>query len=144
MPKPTLEQTVAEAAKQFALQVVEAVKAATLQELVDLNSNGAPGKPRTVAAERTPAAPKKKKKRRNYPKCAFPGCTNNRFVRGKGFCGVHWKEFLAGKIGSAESYTKGEEAAPSKRVVKRPAKKAKTKTAKPPKRAAKRRAAKKK
>ena len=42
--------------------------------------------------------------KRGYPKCAYPGCGENRFVRGKGFCGEHWKQWKAGEIESAEYY----------------------------------------
>ena len=112
MPKTSLEQVVAQAAREFALQVVEIVKGATLQELVNL-SDAPPAKPRRgrkpAAAAETVAAPvtrRKTKKPRNYPKCAFPGCNNNRFVRGGGYCGEHWHQHKAGKIGPAANYIK--------------------------------------
>ncbi len=36
-----------------------------------------------------------KKRSRKYPKCAHPGCKKNRWTRGKGFCGKHYKESTA-------------------------------------------------
>jgi hypothetical protein len=68
---------------------------------------GKPGrKPKAAKAAKAPAAAKTKKKRvvKNYPKCAFPSCGKNRFVRGKGFCGEHFKQFQDGKIQDAASY----------------------------------------
>ena len=106
MPKTSLEQTVAEAARKFALQMVEVIKSATVQELVELSDLAptAPRRGRKLAA--APTEQKKTRKRRNYPKCAFPGCENNRFVRGGGYCGVHWRQHQAGEIGAAETYIK--------------------------------------
>ncbi|MDD5307045.1 MAG: hypothetical protein PHU25_06960 [Deltaproteobacteria bacterium] len=56
------------------------------------------------------AAPAKKKKRvvKDYPKCAYPGCDRNRFVRGRGFCGLHWKMWMDGRISDASHYHKQE------------------------------------
>lgn len=141
MPKSNLEKAIETAAGSFALQIVEAVKGATLEELLALQ--GAPAAPQTrkkpgpkpkarkkpgpkpkarkkpgpkpkrkpgrpPKAEKAAAAPLKKKRVvKNYPKCAYPRCNKNRFVRGKGFCGEHWRLFEAGKIESAEFYKKG-------------------------------------
>ena len=145
MANKSLEQAVSEAAQAFALEVVEAVKGASLQELMALQ--GAPKrlgrkpgpKPGTKrkkkpgpkpGAKRGPGRPKKKvavkkvatKKRivKNYPKCAYPGCGKNRFPRGKGFCGDHWRQWKDGKIKAASAYAKS----PAKKVAKKkPAKK---------------------
>ena len=140
MAKTTLQKTIEEAANAFALQIVEAVKNATLQELISMQADNVAkkaGRPRNTESENTPAtktvrakttraskAPSKKQTRRptralrkpagrkvakatrNYPKCAYPGCNKNRFARGKGFCGEHWKMSLAGEIKTAEAYTK--------------------------------------
>ena len=116
MARSNLEKAIAEAAQGFALQVVEAVKGATLQELIALQQDGKPKrrgrkpgrKPKAVAkkaaAKKAPA--KKKRVVKNYPKCAYPRCNKNRFPRGKGFCGEHWKAFEAGKIKAADQYKK--------------------------------------
>lgn len=124
MSKSHLEQVISEAASQFALTIVDVLKSATLEEMLEMQKSvgsrtgrtpaaPAPVAPRAVAA---PAAPRaeapaasrvsKKKKRvvKNYPKCAYPGCDKNRFPRGKGFCGEHWRDWQAGKIKDAESY----------------------------------------
>ena len=121
MPKKQLEQAIEAAAQKFALEIVAAVKASTLEELIALQTKDAPKrrgrkpgpKPGRKPGRKPGPKPKAegtvKKKRvvKNYPKCAFPGCNNNRFPRGKGFCGVHWKEFEAGKIESADHYKNG-------------------------------------
>ena len=130
MAKSNLEKAVSEAAAKFALEIVEAVKGATLQELIALQGEvkpkrrgrkpgpkpkkkpgPKPGKKKTAqkatkkaVAVKAPA--KKKRVVKNYPKCAYPKCNKNRFPRGKGFCGEHWKLFEAGKIKSAEHYKK--------------------------------------
>ena len=129
MKKSALEKQIEEAANEFALKIVEAIKGATLQELMALQ--GAEGvvtapaapvkrrgrkpgpKPKVKAeTEEVTATVEKKIDRRknrvvkNYPKCAYPGCNNNRFPRGKGFCGEHYRQFKAGKIKAASAYKK--------------------------------------
>jgi hypothetical protein len=159
MKKTQLETAIEQAAATFALEIVNAVKGSTLQELIALQggedaapparkkpgpkpgrkktgpkpgrkkTGPKPGRKKTgpkpgrkkpgpkpgrkkVAvkavpkAVRKPALASKKRVVRNYPKCAYPGCENNRFVRGKGFCGEHWRLWKAGKIKSAEKYKK--------------------------------------
>jgi uncharacterized Zn finger protein len=39
-----------------------------------------------------------------FPKCAYPRCGKNRYARGHGFCGVHWKKWLSGDIKDASHY----------------------------------------
>lgn len=119
MAKTGLEKQIEAAAGEFALQIVEAIKNATLQELIALQEgtlSGVQGKKRgrkpgsTVKVK--PEIGEKKIDRRknrivkNYPKCAYPGCNNNRFPRGKGFCGEHWRQWKAGKIKAASAYAK--------------------------------------
>lgn len=125
MTKTPLERAILEAARQFALQVVEVVKASTLQELLKLEGNASPhpqpGRKPAAAKEATAPA-SKLKKLKNYPKCAYPKCNKNRFVRGKGFCGDHWRAWLDGKIKAADAY-KSDKKPTAKRVVKKRAKK---------------------
>jgi len=118
MAQNRLEETVAKAAKRFALEILAAVKGSSLQELMALSQGGAPagekkGKPgrkpgvkaaKAVKAVKAPAAAKPRKKRvvKNYPKCAFEGCGKNRFPRGKGYCGDHWKQWKDGMIPAAK------------------------------------------
>ena len=117
MPKTILETAIEKAASDFALTIVKAVKGATLDELLALQTGTKPRrgrKPGSKSARRGLGHPPKnatitpvkktRKKRINYPKCAFPGCGKNRYTRGRGFCGEHNNEFLAGKIKSAEEY----------------------------------------
>ena len=139
MPRKTsLENAIAKAAQSFAMEIVEAVKGASLQELIALQGDKPkrrgrkpgpkpkakakakpkkkPGRPKKAAAKRGPGRPKKKvvakkavKKKRvvkNYPKCAYPRCNKNRFPRGKGFCGDHWRQWKSGKIKDATTYKK--------------------------------------
>ena len=127
MAKTNLEKAIEQAVGGFALDIVRAIKSSTLQDLVTLQTSGvrkSPGRPgrkpgaakivktrgRKPAKPGRPANPAKPERKtrvvKNYPKCAFPRCTRNRFVRGKGFCGVHWKEMLAGKIKEAGHYKK--------------------------------------
>ena len=118
MAKNRLEETIAKAANAFALEILAAVKASSLQELLALSKGGAPAvegkkrgrkpgpKPKNVkkvkAAKIAKAAkPRKKRVVKNYPKCAFPGCDKNRFPRGKGYCGEHWRQWKDGKIPAA-------------------------------------------
>jgi hypothetical protein len=140
MPKSKLEKSIENAANAFALEIVAAVKNATLQELIDLQGaeektapkrgrkpgrkpgpkpgkrvgrkpGPKPGKKTGPKPDPTPGVKKKivrltKKTRRNYPKCAFPGCKKNRFPRGEGFCGEHWRLWKSKKIKDAASYKK--------------------------------------
>ncbi len=134
MPKNNLEKSISTAAEAFALEVVEAIKDATLQELIALQAGEAPKKPgrkpgrpkkakpgpktgrkpgrppkdtkKTTTKSAAKPAAKKKRVAKNYPKCAFPGCKNNRFPRGKGFCGDHWRQWKAKKIKGAAFYVK--------------------------------------
>ena len=102
------------------------VKGASLQELLNLH-RAAPQRPGRgrKAADGTAKAAKatKPKKLKNYPKCAYPKCNKNRFVRGKGFCGEHWRAWKEGRIKSAEEYLKPKSGAPKKVVKKRSPKK---------------------
>ena len=103
MAKNRLEDVVARAAEKFAMEIIHAVKASSLQELMSL-TGAAPvvsEKGTAKKAKEKEASPKKKRVVKNYPKCAFPGCEKNRFPRGKGYCGDHWKEWKDGKIPAA-------------------------------------------
>jgi len=131
--KASLEAAITKAAAGFAMEIIEAVKGASLQELLALQGEKPKrrgrkpgpkpkkkvGRPKKAGAKRGPGRPRKavakkavkptvKKKRvvKNYPKCAYPKCNKNRFPRGKGFCGDHWRQWKAGKIKDAASYKK--------------------------------------
>lgn len=132
MARNNLEKAIQEAASKFAMEIVAAVKASSLQELIALQEGTVPkrrgrkpgikaaaapkvgrkpgrkpGRPKKVVENKVAEKPEKKKRVvRNYPKCAYPSCTKNRFVRGKGFCGDHYKMFQAGEIKAAEEYKK--------------------------------------
>jgi len=167
----SLDKAIQNAAEAFAMQVIDAVKGSSLEELLALSGDTAPkrrgrkpgpkpgakkrgrkpGRPPKTAkrkpgrppktAKRKPGRPPKtarkkpgpkpkagkkpgrkpgrppktaqrkititkrvelKKKKINYPKCAHPGCKNNRWARGQGYCGEHFKMFQAGEIGPAK------------------------------------------
>ena len=117
MAKRTLETAIGDAAGAFARQIIDAVKGATIEELVALQGGKAPQKsgPKPGAKRgRKPGRPPKatqaavtqKRGTTNYPKCAYPSCGKNRFARGRGFCGDHWRQWLAGKIKDADNYQK--------------------------------------
>ncbi len=130
MPSNRLDDLIISSASEFALRIINAVRSATIQELTDFEMKPVPNRPtrRLVRhggqAPIQPPAPdmdqqpiqhsdqppmaaptlKPRKKRTNYPKCAYPGCEKNRFPRGKGFCGDHWRKWELGEIKSAEEY----------------------------------------
>ncbi len=124
MAKSKFEKQIMEVTGIFAQQIIEAIRSATLQELISLQAGESPKKPGRKPGPKPGRKPGRKpgpkpgakkalaeavaKKRvvKNYPKCAYPRCRRNRFVRGKGFCGKHWKMYLAGEIKSAEYYKK--------------------------------------
>jgi hypothetical protein len=68
-----------------------------------------PGRPAKAAArviaktpgwkptKKTAKAPTRKKRKINYPKCSVPGCGKNRYARGNGMCGKHFKASKAKK-----------------------------------------------
>jgi len=133
-----LQSAIETAADAFAREIIDAVKAATLQELLAMReiSVKAPGrrrgrppkakpgrkpgrppkaatkkatakkpgrKPAKKAAKKaakktarkairkTAKTPAKKRRSFNYPKCSVPGCGKNRYARGNGMCGAHFK-----------------------------------------------------
>jgi hypothetical protein len=114
MAKTNIETQIEEAAASFAVQIVEAVKNATLQELMGLQGEAALAADRPRRGRKPGQKPDVEKKvdgRRNrivknYPKCAYPKCNKNRFPRGKGFCGEHYRLWQAGKIKAADAYKK--------------------------------------
>ena len=64
-----------------------------------------PGRPAKATAKKATAKklPKKaamtsanKKRSANYPKCSVPGCGKNRYAKGNGMCGEHFKASKAG------------------------------------------------
>ena len=86
---PTLTTTIEQSARAFALSIVTAVKAASLQELLAL-SDGAPerrGRPPKAASK----ARARRKAKIKWPKCKHRGCKRNAWARGKGYCGDHAK-----------------------------------------------------
>jgi hypothetical protein len=123
-----LQSSIEKAADAFAREIIDAVKAATLQELLGVREiaveaparrRGRPpkaeaeapkrrGRPPKAAKAKKPVkkaikkaikkkakkaikAPAKKRRSFNYPKCSVPGCKKNRYARGNGMCGDHFK-----------------------------------------------------
>ena len=96
-----LQSAIERAADAFAREIIGAVKGATLQELLAMRdvAVAAPGRkrgrPPKAKPGRKPGRPAKvaaKKKRKiNFPKCSVPGCGKNRYARGNGMCGDHFK-----------------------------------------------------
>ena len=96
-----LASVIEKAADAFAKEIIAAVKAATLQELLALEGGAVPARRRdrpskTVGASKAKAKAKKRAKIK-WPKCKHRGCTKNAWARGKGFCGEHFKASKAEK-----------------------------------------------
>lgn len=100
MSRGNLEQQIKQAAETFAMHIVTVLRDATLAELMQLQDAASRDRPAMAGNPDLPF--KRRRVVLNYPKCAFPGCSRNRFVRGKGYCGEHWRMFEAGEIGPAE------------------------------------------
>lgn len=101
MPKTGLEKAIAEAVADFTDFVMDAVRELPIDELSALR-----GEDLIVRPEPEPAPEPKRKgraRRKKHPKCAFPGCTRNRFVRGRGYCGKHWKRWKRGELPDAQT-----------------------------------------
>jgi hypothetical protein len=87
-----LQSAIENAARDLAHTILTAVKGASLQELLALQDGTAPKRGRSAkAAKKTAKVPAKKKRKINYPKCSVPGCGKNRYARGNGMCGTHFK-----------------------------------------------------
>jgi hypothetical protein len=101
-----LASAIEKAADAFAREIIAAVKAATLQELLAMQegaiATGAKprGRPPKARPGRKPGRPAKtaanKKRKINYPKCSVPGCGTNRYAKGNGMCGAHFKASKGG------------------------------------------------
>ena len=110
---PQLASVIEKAANAFAREIIAAVKAATLQELLAMQggAEAAPtpkrGRPpkakpgrklgRPAKATAKPGAKKKAGKKIKWPKCKHRGCKRNAWARGQGFCGEHFKASKAAK-----------------------------------------------
>ncbi len=116
MPSARLEHLIVSSAAEFARHLVNALRDATVQDMAELQLEPAPPRPKRQRQPSRPPirpaasapTPKPRKKRTAYPKCAYPGCDKNRFPRGRGYCGDHWRKWKAGEIPGAEEY-RGEE-----------------------------------
>lgn len=108
-----LASVIEKAADAFAREIIAAVKASTLQELLAMQGVAAPaatgakrrGRPPKVKPGRKPGRPpktiakkatakkltKKAAKKIKWPKCKHKGCTKNAWAWGKGYCGEHAK-----------------------------------------------------
>jgi len=85
--KNQIEQAIEDAAQQFALQIIEIVRSATIEELSALTatSSATPkkrGRPPKVAtlASKAEAPAKKPRKKRDWPKCSVEGCETNVYM----------------------------------------------------------------
>lgn len=94
---PTLSDTITRAATAFAAQIVDAVRGATLAELMALQAGTAKsGKKRGRPAKAPKTAKAKPRKKMTWPRCKHPGCKKNAWRRGNGFCGEHFRASKAG------------------------------------------------
>ena len=119
MTNNKLASAIKDAIADASLQIVAAVKNSTLDDLLALQGDSdaskqtkfqqtllpfASSSPDVIVVRTRKPRVEKKRTHSNYPKCAYPGCGRNLFMRGKGFCGLHWKMWLAGEIEDAEHY----------------------------------------
>jgi excisionase family DNA binding protein len=99
MPKTGLERAIDAAVEDFTEYIVDAVRDLPLEELSVIR-----GEDLVVRAEVSEPEPKvdteepPPAKEKTRLKCSYPGCTKNRFVRGHGYCGKHWRWWKKGKI----------------------------------------------
>ena len=103
-----LASAIEKAAEAFALSIINAVKGATLQELLAMQGGVAPtvtgakrrGRPPKAKAKKVAKEAAKVRVRKrakiNWPKCKHRGCKKNAWSRGKGMCGKHFKASKAG------------------------------------------------
>ncbi len=119
MSNTRLARAIGEAANEFAVKVVEALKGATLEEIIEFQSldelvrfqkddevepgeaSSPPAPPLQKGKKRGPKPKLKPKvmpvKSRGHLQCAHPDCTRNRYPRGQGYCGEHWRELKEGE-----------------------------------------------
>lgn len=119
MRKTGLERAIDAAIEEFTTFIIDAVRSMPLDELSKLRGEDLIEKPEPVEADLIESAPvlapqsepqpepkpdpspkiEPEVKKKDHPKCAYPGCTRNRFVRGHGYCSKHWRWWKKGKIG---------------------------------------------
>ena len=73
MPKSNLENSIQQAAGEFALKIVEAVRSATLQELIAMQAEGQPKKRGRKPGRKPGPKPRKKPGPKPGTKRAKPG-----------------------------------------------------------------------
>ena len=88
-----LEARIQNLAGQFAREIIAALRRASLEDIAELSGGSAPPQA-TGARAATGGSPKK---RRNYPKCQWPGCGNNLSPRTRPWCGAHYRRVKAGE-----------------------------------------------
>jgi hypothetical protein len=88
-----LANVIEKAADDFARLIVDAVKSATPQEIISMSEAtvAIPERKRGRPANPDTATPAKKRRKIKFPKCSVPGCGKNRWARGNGMCGEHFK-----------------------------------------------------
>ncbi|MDD5308623.1 MAG: hypothetical protein PHU25_14995 [Deltaproteobacteria bacterium] len=91
-----LHAAIENAATAFSARIVALVQGATFGEISALHvgttkakTGRKPGRPKAA----TTAAKSEANKMRslNYPKCSVPGCGKNRYAKGNGMCGEHFR-----------------------------------------------------
>ena len=118
MPKTNLEREIDAAVEEFTAVIMEAFRSLPLGDLSALRGERLvvqPSSPRKRTHHQRRGKKRQQKtvdgrrgvKKPNYPKCAYPDCGKNRFPRGKGFCGEHWRGWKSGLIKDAEFYRQG-------------------------------------
>ena len=80
---PTLATTIDLAARDFARTIIAAVKNASLQELLAMQTE--------TPTQGRPTRARKAAKKINWPKCKHRGCKRNAWAQGHGLCGKHFR-----------------------------------------------------
>jgi len=105
MRKTGLTKAIDAAIVEFTDLMLDAVRELPLDELSALRGEDLIVRPEP---EPEPALRPKRKgraKRKKHLVCAYPGCDRNRFVRGHGYCGKHWKRWKRGELPDAGDQT---------------------------------------
>ncbi len=129
MPAKTqLQQAIEKAAQDFAVEILQAIRNATLDEIASL-SDAPPAPAKEAAApEAAPVAAKKPRKKRSWPTCSVDGCGKNVYMPSgaKKMCYAHHME-AGGKpspLVNARKKKAADAAKPAPKAAKKPAAKA--------------------
>jgi len=108
MPKTGLERAIDVAVADFTELIVEAIRMMPLDELSRIRDEDLIVRPEPVEPDEPEAKADSMAEtvaaKKVHPTCIYPGCEKNRFVRGRGFCGKHFRKWRKGKIADPEVF----------------------------------------